>query len=665
MASSYKSLKCDCCAGTLEYSKEKKVWVCKYCGNEIRREEEYDGLYTIKNVVKQTLVDIAYNRLDSAQKNLIECEKIGSSYVGTIIARISLQMFQLITPGACPEGAAKSLMGQLKRNYEALLQIDSGISAEEEALYEMFEGSDDAFGVLLLVFDSLGDSVHKEFVEKLMDAGHIYSVTLNQNLLHYSMKNGRDQLTEKILDNAENIDCRQTLFFVIRDYKDGEKKKEHIKKLVPKAGLLPDDRKMIENYLAESGDSLPVKVCIYCETARAGAAASVECVDAYILGRAKNETELAGEVLKVFCGTHPNDAELYYLIEKIYTVHSGQTAVCEMKILNESGLFLAVPQKVISLMLNRVDLLTEEKKNLLAEAEKTKISQRANDVILAEYLCGMQDLPKMRLEIIDEILKYVSMPSTSTVERYILTCTEEGMEKVSVAEKLFSYDLNLSFFRNLLGDYMSQSKDTPEVKSRLEELLSSKGLTVDAAMLVDLACKAGPDKIEETAAFIRTMTANGTKIKSDAFSRYLETAQEYSLQILRMFFVPGSIVTEQALANYVLYAKEENGVKAQNALIFAERAGGAFGSSQCVIRMNGEEVRCNLFQAYLLLAPDSESTVQAITNAMRNARSKLNLPIYLNGVPAKFKKYVIDHKGQLKDVTVKICEENKVFSLLF
>ena len=51
MASSYKHLRCPGCDGTLKYVKEKKVWECINCGNEIRREEEYDGLYTIKNVV--------------------------------------------------------------------------------------------------------------------------------------------------------------------------------------------------------------------------------------------------------------------------------------------------------------------------------------------------------------------------------------------------------------------------------------------------------------------------------------------------------------------------------------------------------------------------------------------------------------------------------------
>ena len=100
MASAYKQLRCPGCDGTLRYIKEKKIWECIYCGNEIRREEEYDGLYTIKNVVRMVLVDLAYQRMDSAVKNLVECQKISSDYVGTLIAEISQKVFTLITPGA-------------------------------------------------------------------------------------------------------------------------------------------------------------------------------------------------------------------------------------------------------------------------------------------------------------------------------------------------------------------------------------------------------------------------------------------------------------------------------------------------------------------------------------------------------------------------------------
>lgn len=212
MASSYKSLRCDCCAGTLEYNKGKKVWVCKYCGNEVRREEEYDGLFTIKNVVKQTLMDLADGRLDSAERNLAECEKIDTRYVGTCLARLCVELYTVITPGACAEGEIKGIFGRMKRDYDALQAIDSGISTEEEALYESFDGAADAFGVLYLTLDSLGDQIHRDFVEGMMDCGAIYSRSLNERLLHVFLKSGKMEQVDKILGNEDNIDCRAAAF---------------------------------------------------------------------------------------------------------------------------------------------------------------------------------------------------------------------------------------------------------------------------------------------------------------------------------------------------------------------------------------------------------------------------------------------------------------------
>ena len=87
MGVSFVARKCTQCAGRLQYIKEKKLWKCLYCGAEIERQEQYDGLFTIKNVVRQCLLDTAFRRLDSAAKNLVECEKIDSRYVGTLIAK--------------------------------------------------------------------------------------------------------------------------------------------------------------------------------------------------------------------------------------------------------------------------------------------------------------------------------------------------------------------------------------------------------------------------------------------------------------------------------------------------------------------------------------------------------------------------------------------------
>lgn len=136
MGVSFVARKCTQCAGRLQYIKEKKIWKCLYCGAEIERQEQYDGLFTIKNVVRQSLLDTAYRRLDSAAKNLVECEKIDSRYVGTLIAKIAYEMISVITPGTCSERDARNLFAQLKRNYELLQDISTSVSDEEEALYE-------------------------------------------------------------------------------------------------------------------------------------------------------------------------------------------------------------------------------------------------------------------------------------------------------------------------------------------------------------------------------------------------------------------------------------------------------------------------------------------------------------------------------------------------
>ena len=115
MAVSFKTRICDQCAGKLQYIKEKKLWQCMYCGALTERQESYDGLFTIKNVVRQTLLDCAYRRLDSAEKNLVECEKIDSRYIGTQIARITYQMMCVITPGALSEQEMRGIFSLLSK----------------------------------------------------------------------------------------------------------------------------------------------------------------------------------------------------------------------------------------------------------------------------------------------------------------------------------------------------------------------------------------------------------------------------------------------------------------------------------------------------------------------------------------------------------------------
>lgn len=210
MAVSFVARKCTQCAGKLQYIKEKKIWKCLYCGAEIEKQEQYDGLFTIKNVVRQSLLDTAYRRLDSAFKNLIECEKIDSRYVGTVIAKLAYDVTRVITPGACDQKDVKSIFAQLRKTYEQLKSTGATISDDEEALYEFLE-EPDIFATLILVYDSLNDIARRDFVAQMLDAKEVYSKYANNNLLSFAIKNEKIDLADQVISNSDNIDIRAAL----------------------------------------------------------------------------------------------------------------------------------------------------------------------------------------------------------------------------------------------------------------------------------------------------------------------------------------------------------------------------------------------------------------------------------------------------------------------
>lgn len=261
MGVSFVARKCTQCAGRLQYIKEKKLWKCLYCGAEIERQEQYDGLFTIKNVVRQCLLDTAFRRLDSAAKNLVECEKIDSRYVGTLIAKITHEMISVITPGACSERDVRNLFAQLKKNYELLRGISPTVTEEEEVLYEFLE-EPDIFATLVLVYDSLNDSARRDYVLQMLDAKQVYSKDANGNLLTYALKNGRHDLADDVLSNTNNINVSMALSEVLQKYPDGDKKREHIADLIKTHALAHEDCAVIEKYLTSPSDSIDTKATV-------------------------------------------------------------------------------------------------------------------------------------------------------------------------------------------------------------------------------------------------------------------------------------------------------------------------------------------------------------------------------------------------------------------
>lgn len=664
MGVSFVARKCTQCAGRLQYIKEKKIWKCLYCGAEIERQEQYDGLFTIKNVVRQSLLDTAYRRLDSAAKNLVECEKIDSRYIGTLIAKIAYEMISVITPGAYSERDARNLLAQLKRNYELLQGISTTVSDEEEALYEFLEESD-IFATLVLVYDSLSDSSRRDYVLQMLDATQIYSKEANGNLLTYSLKSSRLELADDVLKNTDNINASVALSEVLQRYPDGASKGEHISNLIKTHTLSHDDKDTIEKYLSSSGDSIDTK-SIVIETAVAnGVDVSLEFVVRNVLPTAGAEKTLS--ILHAYCSKKLCDDDVLCILNYACSCKDAKVAVGAMDCLKHSNQYVFVLSKMVIAILSEQDLSAPDKLTILDKIFEFKIDAKNVEAIVTNYLCFNQDPVFSRKEIIPYLLEKVQVIPTSTVQNYVLRCAIDGDEKPSIVKAIFDKGLNTSFFNELLSKYMASSPDSNEVKAAVTEILSCRGLKIDPGSFIDYIC-GSQDDVPTKIRFIKQMVSNGSQLRSDATSVYLERTapEQFSSELFSLIFTPASSFSAKAIERYLLYCRDREAIKSQNFRIIAERCSGGIGAITCQVNHAGNSVFCNLLQAYILISTDQQSVTQDIVNwLITQQRMKINAEITVLGRNMKFKKYVVTNREQLSSTANSICEQYKVYTMLF
>lgn len=664
MAVSFVARKCTQCAGKLQYIKEKKIWKCLYCGAEIERQEQYDGLFTIKNVVRQTLLDTAYRRLDSAAKNLIECEKIDSRYVGTIIARLSYDMIRVTTPGACDPRDVKAIFSQLKKSYDQLRALGVNVTDEEEALYEFLEESD-IFATLLLVYDSLNDVPRREFVEQMLIAREVYSKPANNNLLSYAIKNGKIDLADQIIENIDNLDPKTALTEVLAKYPDGNAKGSRIDLLLSTGVIQHEDRKLVENYLRDSSDKVITKSGVAIAAIRQGLSVSLDTLLDQIITTA--DPKIVKETLEAFCINRLSDEDVIKILSFAYECGNLETAFYAMDCLKHSGQFVLVPSKLLIAMLSNNNLSANDKVSLLKKSFEFKIENKSFEAVLTNYLCFNLDHEDDRRVVLQYLLEQANNIPTVTVESYVIKCTADGKNKPLVVKALFDKNLNLSFFNNLLSKYMAGSNDPSEVRTSVVEILSQKGLKIDPRYLSDYICNS-PDDISAKIKFVKKMIANGSQLRADVANEYLENTSEdhFSPELFTLIFSPGSTFTVRAVGNYLLRIKDRDAVRADNAKTIIDRASGDVFTCKYSIIHLGNNISCNLLQAYTLATNDSpEVALEIAGHLVSNQKMKINAEMIASGTTLKLKKYVVANKERLSEATNLICERYKVYSMIF
>lgn len=664
MAVSFVARKCTQCAGKLQYIEKKKIWKCLYCGAEIERQEQYDGLFTIKNVVRQSLLDTAYRRLDSASKNLIECEKIDSRYVGTIIAKLSYDMIRVITPGACDPRDAKSIFTQLKRTYEQLKAAGSGISDDEEALYEFLEESD-IFATLILVYDSLNDVTRRDFVSQMLNAKDVYSKPANNNLLSYAIKSGNTALADQVIANSDNIDPKTALSEILARYPDGDAKGDRIADLLATGEIKYEDRKLIESYLADTRDSVKTKSKASIAALNHGLSINSDLMMDQIIRHA--DPEIVKDTLSAFCKKKISDEDVIKILAFAYECGNIQTACNAMDCLKNSGQYVLVPAKLIISMLSNSKISANDKVSLLKKSFEFKVDNKSFESVLTNYLCFNIDKADDRKTVLGCLLEHASNIPTSTVENYVLKCAIDGDNKPSIVRALFEKGLNISFFNDLLSKYMNSNVDLKDIRASIIDILSQRGLKIDPSYFVEYICSS-MDELPEKMQFIKKMISNGSQLRADAANAYLEriTADQFSSELFSMIFTPGSSFTSRAVENYLLRFMDREAVKVDNVKTIIDRAMGDVLSSRCQISHLGNSITCNLIQAYTLVTNDSQATALAIADYLITSKKmKINAEMNVSGSSMKMKRYVVANKANLSESTNSICEKFKVYSMFF
>ena len=662
MAISYSTKKCDSCGGSLVYLPEKKVWQCRYCGQEILREETYDGLFTIKNVARQCIVDTAYRRMDGANNNLTECEKIDSSYIGTLIARICYRLIAVITPGACREEKARSMFQRLRDDYQTLQARGSAPDDEEEAMYEFLAGADsasDAFALLTLVFDTLGDSGRAQYFASMIEPAKVYSKECNKDLLTFSLKQKNMELAQAIASNTANLDTHSALDIVLNKAPDIPGKAQMAKQLFEAGAYTDQDQRHLQAYLSGS-DSCGTKAAIVIASCGTGATPDMEAILTHVLSQTEPEDTAA--VLDAVCTGQLYDSELYELLD--YALEEkADKAVLILNKVAASGQFAVLNARRLETLFADTQKSAKDRLTVWNALQQLRFDNKAVETAATHYLCEGADSPEDRRKLLQPLLSGLEMISPATLERYLLTCTLDGPQKADILSLLFSLKkMQPSFFHGMLGKYIRNSPDEPEVRREVTQTLIDAGLTLDSGDLNELICQNGvsPDKKVE---LLRDLEKNGSTVRADALSVYLERCcQSYNEALFAYLFEKTSSISERALSNFVLYCAKESAAKAQNAVVLAQRQTAPFGTSACQIVHLAHHISCNLMQAYLLTTTDSYETASALLQNMSSS-AKLTADMQVDGSMVRIKKYVKENRAALTPLTEQLCDDKHLFSM--
>ena len=658
MAVNYVTQKCTSCAGTkLQYIDRLKAWRCEYCGTLIERHEQVDTLFTIKNVVRQVLVDVAYLRFDSARNNLVECEKIDSRYVGTILGEIVYSL-NMILYGGVNEAQQRNFFSQLKKNYMALTQLSPSVSEDEIALYEFLDSSE-ATGTLILAFDFLEATDRRDFLFNFFKPEEVYSMHLNTMLTDFAIKRGKFELFDEIIKNADNIEKVPCLFTVLSNYPDSDRKIENVKNLIVQCGAMSEnERGFFEEYLQSTSDSTKTKNAVVCALGNSEARPSISVIMESVISHIDDTTVLSATVDSIL-QRELLDVEIYTIIEYALSACTADSCVYILGKMKSTNQFVQLSHKHYCLILTRQDHPAERQK-ILDAALSFGALDRTKDAFISYYLCEVNEKYEYRILMLDYLLPLVEMISSASVEKYIVLTSIDGEMKPSVVKKIFGMKNNMSFLRNTLNSYITSSQDSHKTKNEVVCILLESGLTATPQACLQMITQ-GNVPYEQRLELLSRVT--GSCVSSDEmFNLYINSVDYRSFEsaIFSQLMSGITAVNDSVFMKYLIGINDLSAAKVNNISKMVQLSYNRPESIMCTINHNGNSVTCNTIQAYILVSPDDPQTAEAVAQVLCHRRPNLNTEVIAGGSRVKFKKYLSAQKNSLSQLTQILCDTCRI-----
>lgn len=655
--------RCTSCGGNKwEYLKDLKMWRCRYCDAQVERQEQYDGLYTIKNVVRQVILDTAYRRMEQADRNLSECQKINARYTGTLVAGICCRMIAAVSGIGLAGQDPRALLGQIRRDYMQLTEESEDLSDDETALYEFLDSSD-AWAVLAMVFDTLGDQQRCEYLLTLTEPNQVFSKETNKSFLRYALKNNRMELAEQILANRENVDITDALKVILDACPDGAPKARMAAALIGDGAISADDVSMLEEYLTGS-DGASTKAAVACAACNAGLSLRVELLIREVLASA--ELPDFEQVLAALFKRRLYDGEIEQLLGLAEALDDAQRCMAVINAIADSGQFVALSVRQAQAFVLAVSTAVEQRVQMLSKLRGFSSSDKMWESVTGTYLCQAAEPVDDRTTMLDALSTDLKSIPAKDFEQYVLLCTADGETKKERIRKFLSLpNMNVGFFRELAGKYIRGNKDDPAYQSKILHELLECGLSIDSSVLLEYVCSSG-DPADSKVELVQMALKSGTLLRADALSTYLERCYKtFEPQLFALLYRDSAKISQKALENYVLWCKDSPAVKVKNAQVLAKAIGAPLGSGSCRIQFQGSAISCSLAQAYILLTEDDVAMAAAMVQSMTNAGVKLASPVEVDGISKKFNKFVQEKRSQLSKVAEEICQNHRLFSRFF